>query len=68
MFSVELYWMYVPLMFMKVYSVVRVCVVMLISGISNCKVDRLEDKNTGDSYWIWSASVIRSMTLPFLSN
>lgn len=55
-------------MFMKVYSIVRVCVVMLISGISNCKVDRLEDKNTGDSYWIWSASVIRSMTLPFLSN
>lgn len=50
-FSVELYWTYVPLMFMKVYSVVRVCVVMLISGISNCKANRIDlrIKNTGDS-------------------
>lgn len=40
----------------------------LISGISNSKVDRLEDKNTGDRSWIWSAPMIRSMTLPFLSN
>lgn len=55
-------------MCMKIYSVVRECVVTRISGISNCKVDGLEDKNTEDSYWIWSASVIMSMTLPFLSD
>jgi len=49
---------------MKIYSIlVRVCVVMLISDINNCVVDRLEDKNTGVILWVWSVSVGRSMTI-----
>lgn len=46
----------------------RVRVIVLISDINNCLVDRCKDKNTGGIHWIWGASVNRSMTLSFLSN